>query len=447
MPKLVILVGVVASGKSTLAEKYKEYLEKNQEGETVIVSSDQIREELLGDINDQTQNDKVFTEVHKRIKKNIADKNVIVDATNVSMKSRRALLNCVKKRECQKVAIVMTTPLPVCKKRNANRDRVVPEWVIDKQVKSFQIPYFEEGFDEIHFDTWSEGQIANFKTGWNLKTDPIFKAMEGFDQRNNHHLYTLEEHCMRVSLELGKPLWKMWDNKPFIRAATIHDLGKLYTGEPKDDGSGNYTYKSHMNVGTYALLQNLDCLGFNNIKDIINCLFYINYHMEPFFWLSTDKHTGEQRISEKTEKKERIYYGDEKYENLLLFNYADRAGSGTDRENLEKDFKAISRLWYYREHPEAKEQDALRLKRNRQFKIQENNKFKDKKLQISVKGKTSRDSKTTPVKNRTPKNNSSKNSPSKINKPFYIEPPVEESPIEKKNVIYINGVKYVQADD
>ena len=76
-----------------------------------------------------------------------------------------------------------------------------------------------------------------------------------------------------------------------------------------------------------------------------------------------------------------------------------------------------------------------------------NNKFKDKKLQISVKGKTVRDSKITPVKNRTPKNNSSKNSPSKINKPFYIEPPVEESPIEKKNVIYINGVKYVQADD
>lgn len=438
MPKFIVLVGVVASGKSTLAEKYKKHLEDSGEGETIIVSSDAIREEILGDINDQTQNDKVFTEIHKRIKKYISNYNVIVDATNVSSKSRKALLNCVKKRECTKIAIVMTTPVPVCKDRNSKRDRVVPEWVIDKQVKSFEIPFFEEGFNEIYFDTWSESQISNFKTGWNLKEDNIFKAMKGFDQKNSHHIYTLEEHCLRTACVLIDEKWKMWDNKPFIRAATIHDLGKLYTGEPKDDDSGNWSYKSHMNVGVYALLPNIDCLGFNTTKDIIDCLFYINYHMEPFFWLSEDKVTGEKRISEKTQKKMLDKYGKEKYENLMLFNYADRLASGTGREGLEEDKKKLNKIWYYREHPEEEELDKIRLKRNHQIKFKDgNNKIQRNRIEVTTKANRKSQN------NKFNNNNNSKNG-NKNNRvqSFFIEPPVNE-----KNYIIINGVKYVQAEE
>lgn len=345
MNEFIVMVGIVGSGKSTLASSYSRFLTQSTGTETIILSSDAIREEILGDINDQTQNDKVFNTLHKRIKENIDTKNVIVDATNVSYKSRKALLNCVKKKECIKKAIIMTTPVFLCKERNANRSRVVPEFVIDKQVRNFHIPFYEEGFDEIYFDNWNEASFNSFKTGWNLKEDYIFKYMKNFNQKNSHHLYTLDEHCLRTTLELVRPCWKVWDNKPLIRAATIHDIGKLYTGEEKTDGSGNWSYIGHMCYGTYSLLTNLDALGFNNKKDILECLFYINYHMEPFFWLSTNKKTGKQEITLKTEKKMKELYGEEKYNLLRLFNLADRIGSGSERENVKKDKKEMLALF------------------------------------------------------------------------------------------------------
>ena len=62
-PKLFLMVGLSASGKSTiakgLAEDYK----------AVIVSSDAIREEICGNVSDQSKNEEVFKIFHKRIRK------------------------------------------------------------------------------------------------------------------------------------------------------------------------------------------------------------------------------------------------------------------------------------------------------------------------------------------------------------------------------------------
>lgn len=37
-----------------------------------------------------------------------------------------------------------------------------------------------------------------------------------------------------------------------------------------------------------TFLANLDCIGFTNMDDILKCLFYVNFHMLPFF-LETEK--------------------------------------------------------------------------------------------------------------------------------------------------------------
>ena len=61
---------------------------------TEVISSDSIREEILGDVNDQTQNDLVFKEVHNRIRKALLNHyHVIVDATNINIKSRKSNQN------------------------------------------------------------------------------------------------------------------------------------------------------------------------------------------------------------------------------------------------------------------------------------------------------------------------------------------------------------------
>ena len=376
------MVGPVASGKSTFANHYKRFLESMNMGETMILSTDELKVELFGDINDQTHNQELFQELHRRIKQNIDTKNLIIVAPNVTARSRRALLNCVKKKECHKVAVIMTTSIEDCKECNANRDNVVvvPEWVIDKQIGNYEIPYYEEGFDDIVFDKFSEVQISNYRVGFSNERDHLFKEMIGFNQRNSHHLYTLDEHCLRVAVELARPEWNRFNNRPYIRAGKLHDYGKLFTGEPKTDEEGNpdpsgdYKYYSHMNVGTYRLLSKIYDLGFNKKNEILEFLFYVNYHMEPFFW--RDKTTN--RIKDKTQKKMLDRFGQEKYYNLLLFNLADRIASGTARDQVEEDREYLEACWKSME-----ENDGIvkleRPKPNRKF-----GKFKDKD---SKKGK------------------------------------------------------------
>lgn len=88
-PKLYVLVGLSGSGKSTLAAQLAESNEN-----TVIVSSDAIREELTGKIEDQSRNNEVFEIFYQRIRKNLEEgKNAIADATNLLIKSRLRILN------------------------------------------------------------------------------------------------------------------------------------------------------------------------------------------------------------------------------------------------------------------------------------------------------------------------------------------------------------------
>lgn len=67
MNKFYMMIGLPASGKSTIAKE----IAKSEDA--IIVSSDEIRKEF-GDVNDQSQNAKVFKEVEKRLKQNILER-------------------------------------------------------------------------------------------------------------------------------------------------------------------------------------------------------------------------------------------------------------------------------------------------------------------------------------------------------------------------------------
>ena len=88
-PVLYMLCGLSGSGKSEYAKQLKEQLPN-----TYIFSSDELREELCGDINDQKHNPQVFQELHRRIKSCLKNGcNAIYDATNTKSKLRIAFLN------------------------------------------------------------------------------------------------------------------------------------------------------------------------------------------------------------------------------------------------------------------------------------------------------------------------------------------------------------------
>ena len=324
MREFYLMVGLAGSGKSTIAKEIEysicmsspKYDEYGRADKVVLISSDDIRAEILGDVNDQSQNDKVFSHVHKLIKQAVKDYNhIIIDATNITIKNRRALLNCLNdKKDYHKIAYIVNTSIEKCKENNSKRDRKVPEYVIDNQAKKFEIPFANEGFNSIflhHFPAYNCGALKE-----EVLLNNITSLMDGFNQKNHHHAYDLGTHCRKLYEELSKRT----DDKILLCSALVHDIGKLYTGAPKEDGSGEYSYKQHNNFGAYYLITNLEKIESNRLDEILELLFYVNYHMHPFFVQSG-----------KSEKKWKDIFGEEKYNKLFLFNECDKIASGTHR--------------------------------------------------------------------------------------------------------------------
>ena len=105
-PKLYVMCGLSGSGKSTIAKQIV-----NDNPDTVVISTDMIREQLTGEVGDQSQNDEVFELFHTLIRKRLENKyNVIADATNITMKSRRAILNKVNGLDIEKICYIMPKP-------------------------------------------------------------------------------------------------------------------------------------------------------------------------------------------------------------------------------------------------------------------------------------------------------------------------------------------------
>ena len=309
MADLYWMIGISGSGKSTIAEKLSK--EKN----AYIISSDKIREELYGDENIQGDPQEVFKRVHSRILTYLSTGfDVIYDATNISFKNRKKLFKLLKDKyiNARNIAVVMTTPLNICINNNNSRARVVPENVIMKQYKSFNIPFFEEGFDEIILNGWFENKpitkiTIDFCDNFNYHNLlSLMNIMMYFEQKNPHHNATLGYHCINVYNKIKE----YSDDKSLLYAALFHDVGKLDTQIIDDDGIAHYF--NHGNVGCYRLLQNIDVFGLSP-SEIINALFYINYHMLPFNWELA-----------KTKDKYNKIFGNEKFNNLILLNKIDR---------------------------------------------------------------------------------------------------------------------------
>ena len=84
MTNLIVMIGIVGSGKSSYAQRYL--------SDKVILSSDKIREEIFGSASIQKDNNLIFSTLYRRMVENlIAGNDVVIDATNISLKFRREI--------------------------------------------------------------------------------------------------------------------------------------------------------------------------------------------------------------------------------------------------------------------------------------------------------------------------------------------------------------------
>lgn len=303
MNKFIVMCGIAGSGKSTLAKELsKTYNAK-------IFSSDDLREELLGDINSQEQNSRIFEELRERAKKTLENgENIIIDSTNIKMKHRRNLLEFVDPNHTsERICCIVAPTVEYLYKNNAGRSRRVPEFVIEKQLEGFHIPFYEEGFDSIG--------VNSYKEKCDINLDDIYSEMENFDQKTKWHKYPLKTHCLLCCSEIVK---EISSPTSLISASIIHDYGKLFTQTFDEEGQAHYY--GHANIGAYRILSHFNALVRNSDisgKLLLEILFYINYHMFPFTWEAETTHKKYQRI-----------FGEEKYNNIILLNKCDKIASG-----------------------------------------------------------------------------------------------------------------------
>jgi predicted kinase len=146
-PKLLVPIGIAGCGKSTWIRSINQTLKNLDLDEFLIVSPDLIRKELTGSISDQTKNKEVFELAYKRTAHFInLRRDVIFDATNVSLKDRNSLLKYMNKNVTngfKAYAKIFNVDPEICKARirkdiEANVDRsYVPDEAIDKQYNKF----------------------------------------------------------------------------------------------------------------------------------------------------------------------------------------------------------------------------------------------------------------------------------------------------------------------
>lgn len=130
MSKLFILVGIPGTGKSTWANTFLSHAE--------VVSSDAIREELTGDATDQSVNKQVFNLFHQRIGEQLAQQNdVIADSTALDARSRAELVSIAATFDAD-VYLVVFSNLAQAARRNATRDRVVPDDVMIRMIDKYE---------------------------------------------------------------------------------------------------------------------------------------------------------------------------------------------------------------------------------------------------------------------------------------------------------------------
>lgn len=258
-PSLILLVGIPGSGKTTYAEKYI----KEHPG-TVHLSSDKIRKELWGDESIQSNPSEVFLLMQKRAVDTLSNgQSVVYDATNITRKDRVGIIAaCPKfsKIECH----IVWAPIEICIERDAARERTVGKEVIDRMLKRFQAPYYDEGIDEINI-------VLPNKFNADKYWDKCFEAMD-ISHDNPHHTLNILDHCMAATEHALNNKYEF----DIVFAALAHDIGKPYVKafvDSKGNACETAHYYQHNCVGAW-IAYGLEYSPFT--------AWLISVHMDPF---------------------------------------------------------------------------------------------------------------------------------------------------------------------
>lgn len=140
---LIILVGASGSGKSTwIKQTVPDYQ---------VISLDELREEINGDRQDQSNFGTVIREAKKRLKAALAaGQNVVWDATSLRLDFRTPLVDIAIAYKAKVSIVCFWIPLAKLKQQNQARRYTVPDDVLEKQLYTWQWPLPSEAHQLIY---------------------------------------------------------------------------------------------------------------------------------------------------------------------------------------------------------------------------------------------------------------------------------------------------------
>ncbi len=154
MASVIILIGIPASGKSTLAEQMLRASNQNSHT-TKLISPDRIRASLYGATRIQGDWAEIWAKVQQEFAEaSKSQQSVIYDATNYKREYRKDAIALAKEYGFKPITgLWLNVPLWICLSRNEVRDRSVPEDIVVDMYRtlSYSPPSLNEGFDRILF--------------------------------------------------------------------------------------------------------------------------------------------------------------------------------------------------------------------------------------------------------------------------------------------------------
>ena len=161
---LILMCGIPASGKSTLAYNLSLHLDK-----APIVSMDGIREEWFGTRKCQDKGWEVYSQSLDDVIWYFSTYDIVIyDATNRTKKARKQIVEDIQTYiDCDVYCIFMNTPIDIALERNADRNESiqVPATVIHHMYDTLEPPTEKEKYFEKIFNVMPK-TLDNSKDMW-----------------------------------------------------------------------------------------------------------------------------------------------------------------------------------------------------------------------------------------------------------------------------------------
>lgn len=307
MPLFKMLIGLPGSGKSTFARDLAE------SPDWVHLSSDAIARSHSA-FDESIDYQKVFAEMYRQTAAALSSgKNVIYDATNLTSKRRRSFLNRIKPHQAETEALVFLTPYPILKERNQKRpdSERVPEFVLERYIRSFQFPKPDEPFDKV--TVVSNPSLATDRVipideirQTFLKPEISYQEILDLYQMFQEtkpllNLESITKQIYKVFTETRKEVSDPEEFELLTWVALLHGIGKAYVRKNLPLEEDNFYGYEH--VAMYLSYPILSSLQFSD-SFIFEVLILIDEHVEA-------------RYSKRGKLKRRLSL--KNYERLLIF--------------------------------------------------------------------------------------------------------------------------------